>query len=176
MSRPARQLRHLVAIVATAVAITLAGGSFAAASTAGSTTAQDVHEGLLERVIHEVPTYRPDQVHWRLSLSLDHWGQTDWTTHTITISVLVPLPYLYSVVVHEWSHELSVLDYGGNVWPAIHAMNRHFGGGGKTGIQGTEMAADCMAILQGATWTNYTNCTRPSWRRDARRLVDGHRI
>jgi hypothetical protein len=33
-----------------------------------------------------------------------------------------------------------------------------------------------MARLQGATWTYYTTCHKKSWRRDARRLVHGHRI
>jgi hypothetical protein len=130
----------------------------------------------LHRAITEVPTYRSGVVHWRLSLSLSHWGETNWYDGTITISLFVPLADLYSVVVHEWSHELSVLDYGGNVRQAVAAMNEHFGGAGSTGIHGAEVAADCMARLQGATWTYYTSCHRTAWRRAARRLVHGRRI
>jgi hypothetical protein len=52
-------------------------------------------------------------------------------------------------------------------------MNAWFGGSGLTG---PERAADCMAILQGATWTHYTTCTNTHWQAGARLLVSGHRL
>jgi hypothetical protein len=104
------------------------------------------------------------------------WGVTDWYHDTIYISPSVPTGYLPSVVRHEWSHELSVRDYGGDVAAAVRAMNHVFGGPGSTGIRGAEYAADCMAIRLGATWTHYTTCRRPSWRYAAARLLRGQRI
>ena len=104
------------------------------------------------------------------------WGVTDWYHDTIYISPSVPAGYLPSVVRHEWSHELSVRAYGGDVAAAVRAMNRTFGGPGKTGIRGAEYAADCMAIQLGATWTHYTTCPDPSWRHAAARLLRGHRL
>jgi hypothetical protein len=154
----------------------LVSGAIAMSTVAPAAASSRLSHHELHHAVAEVPTYRSGIVHWRLSLSLDHWGETNWYTRTITISLFVPLADLYSVVAHEWSHELSVLDYGGNVSEAVAAMNKHFGGGGSTGIHGAEIAADCMARLQGATWTYYTTCHKKSWRRDARRLVHGHRI
>jgi hypothetical protein len=104
------------------------------------------------------------------------WGVTDWYHDTIYISPSVPTSYLPSVVRHEWSHELSVRAYGGNVAAAVRAMNHVFGGPGRTGIRGAEYAADCMAIQLGATWTHYTTCRLPSWRAAASQLLHGHRI
>ena len=86
------------------------------------------------------------------------------------VSPDVPRNRLYDVAVHEWSHELSVLDYNGDVDAATQAMNSWFGG---TGLTGAERAADCMAILQGATWTHYTTCTDSRWRAGAKLLVSG---
>jgi hypothetical protein len=40
-------------------------------------------------------------------------------------------------------------------------MNRHFGGPGRSGSRGVEFSADCMAILQGATWTHYIALRQP---------------
>jgi hypothetical protein len=33
-----------------------------------------------------------------------------------------------------------------------------------------------MAILQGATWTDYTSCHNSKWRHYAKRLLEGHRL
>jgi hypothetical protein len=104
------------------------------------------------------------------------WGVTDWYHDTIYISPSVPGAYLPSVVRHEWSHELSVRAYGGDVAAAVRAMNHVFGGPGRTGIRGAEYAADCMAIQLGATWTHYTTCPLPTWRHAAAQLLAGHRI
>jgi hypothetical protein len=115
-------------------------------------------------------------VHWKVNRTYDYWGTADWYRSTIYISPTVPAPYLYSVAVHEWSHELAVLDYGGDVNASVAALNHRFGGAGRSGLNGAENAADCMALLQGATWTHYTSCSNPTWRRLAARLVAGHRL
>jgi hypothetical protein len=164
------------AVLAASLLAGVVGTANVAAASSAEQSRSRVGHGLLHHIVGELPSYQPGQVHWRLSLKLGHWGQTDWETHTITISVLVPLGDLYSVVAHEWSHELQAIAYDQQYWPMIRALNRHFGGGGKSGMHGTEIAADCMAILQGATWTSYTKCHKAAWRHDARRLVHGHRI
>ena len=127
----------------------------------------------LNRAIARIPSYRPGTVRWVMSSKFGHWGTTDWYHATAYISPAVPSTYMYDVAVHEWSHELTVLDYHGDVAAATAATNRAFGGGG---LVGEERAADCMAILQGATWTHYTSCTSPRWRHEARRLLEGERL
>ena len=126
--------------------------------------------------IDTLPNYFPGVVHWKLSTSWKHYGTTDWDTNTITISAFTPLSLLYSVVAHEWSHEVQAYDYRGDLWAGVKAMNGHFGGGGASGQRGIEYAADCMAILQGATWTDYTPCHNKKWRGYAKRLLSGHRL
>jgi hypothetical protein len=127
----------------------------------------------LNRAIASIPSYRPGTVRWVISSRDGHWGTADWNSAVIYISPDVPSNYLYDVAVHEWSHELSVLDYDADVNAAVTAMNRYFGGSGLTGA---ERAADCMAIVQGATWTHYTPCTDANWRAGAVRLIHGERI
>jgi hypothetical protein len=124
----------------------------------------------LDRAIARIPTYRAHSARWVVSSRYGHWGTADWYHDTLYIEPSVPSAYLYDVAVHEWSHELSVLDYNGNVAAAVAAMNHHFGG---TGLAGAERAADCMAILQGATWTHYTTCANRTWRADAAVLLKG---
>jgi len=85
----------------------------------------------------------------------------------------VPASKLYDVAVHEWSHILTVRDYGGNVQLATTATTAYYGG---AGLNGAEDAADCMAILQGAGWTGYTSCSSPRWRAGARQLLAGRRL
>ena len=80
---------------------------------------------------------------------------------------------MYDVVIHEYSHLQSVVPYGGDVDVAMSAMNRYFGG---SGLDGSERAADCMARLQGASWTHYTACDDAHWRDGARRLVQGQKL
>ena len=137
-----------------------------------------VNSAALHRAISGIPGYRGHQpARWRISGKYgSNWGTADWYHDTIYISPRVPAPYLPSVVRHEWSHELSVRAYGGDVAAAVRAMNRVFGGPGATGMRGAEYAADCMAIRLGATWTHYTSCRNPAWSRAAARLVRGHRI
>jgi hypothetical protein len=129
--------------------------------------------GALNDAIAQIPTYHAGQARWVISSRFGHWGTADWYHATMYIAPTVPTDMLFNVVVHEWSHELSVLDYDGNVAAATTAMNEAFGG---TGLVGAERAADCMARLQGATWTHYTSCTDPTWRGLAAKLVAGHQL
>jgi hypothetical protein len=127
----------------------------------------------LDVAIARIPTYRPGVVDWTVSRKFSQWGTADWYADIIFINPAVPESALYDVAVHEWSHELSVLDYDGDVSAATKAMNKSFGG---SGLVGAERAADCMALIQGASWTHYTNCENSDWRAAARRLVNGKRL
>lgn len=128
------------------------------------------HWSALNAAIARIPTYRSGASHWVVSSKYDFWGTADWYHDVLYVDPSVPTDKLYDVAVHEWSHELSVLDYSGDVATATRAMNQTFGGSGLTG---PERAADCMAILQGAGWTHYTTCTNQAWRAAAARLVAG---
>jgi len=127
----------------------------------------------LDAAIARIPTYRPGAARWVVSRAYAFWGTADWYHDVLYVSPDVPVAKLYDVAVHEWSHELSVLDYGGDVAAATAAMNKWFGG---TDLTGPERAADCMAILQGAQWTHYTTCTNAQWRLGAARLLAGQRL
>jgi len=127
----------------------------------------------LNNAVARIPTYRAGTVRWVVSRAYAFWGTADWYHGVLYVSPDVPRSKLYDVAVHEWSHELSVLDYAGDVAAATHAMNSWFGG---TGLVGAERAADCMSILQGATWTHYTTCTNAHWRAGARLLVTGQQL
>jgi hypothetical protein len=127
----------------------------------------------LNAAIEAIPTYRSGAARWVVSTKYDFWGTADWYHDVLYVDPSVPTEKLYDVAVHEWSHELSVLDYGGDVAAATRAMNATFGGRGLTGA---ERAADCMAILQGAGWTHYTTCADAGWRAAAARLVAGKRL
>jgi hypothetical protein len=127
----------------------------------------------LAAAVAKIPTYRAGSARWVVSRAYDFWGTADWYHDVLYVSPDVPLHYLYDVAVHEWSHELSVLDYAGDVAAATKAMNAWFGGSGLTGA---ERAADCMAILQGATWTHYTTCQNAKWKLGAQRLVRGDQL
>jgi len=127
----------------------------------------------LDLAIARIPTYRPGAAVWLVSTRYGHWGTADWYHATLYVSPVVPTDRVYDVAVHEWSHELSVLDYGGDVDAAVSAMNSVFSG---SGLVGAERAADCMALLQGATWTHYTSCEDGAWRRAAAKLLAGGRL
>ena len=124
----------------------------------------------LNSAVARIPTYRAGTVRWVVSRAYAFWGTADWYHGVLYVSPDVPRSKLYDVAVHEWSHELSVLDYAGDVDAATAAMNSWFGG---SGLVGPERAADCMSILQGATWTHYTTCTNAHWRAGAKLLVSG---
>jgi hypothetical protein len=127
----------------------------------------------LAAAVARIPTYRAGSARWIVSRAYDFWGTADWYHDVLYVSPDVPSRYLYDVAVHEWSHELSVLDYAGDVAAATKAMNVWFGG---SGLVGPERAADCMAILQGATWTHYTTCANATWRLGATKLVRGDHL
>lgn len=144
-------------------------------------TSQPVHHAApvssyssaLQAAVARIPTYRAGTVRWVVSRAYAFWGTADWYHGVLYVSPDVPRSKLYDVAVHEWSHELSVLDYAGDVAAATKAMNAWFGG---SDLVGPERAADCMSILQGATWTHYTTCTDAHWRAGARLLVTGQRL
>jgi hypothetical protein len=127
----------------------------------------------LNAVIADIPTYRAGATDWVVSSKFDFWATADWYRNVIYVNPSVPVDRLFDVVVHEWSHLLSVQAYDGNVRRAKRAMNRWFGG---HRLVGAERAADCMARVQGATWTYYTACNKHHWRKGARRLVNGRRL
>jgi hypothetical protein len=131
------------------------------------------YSSALNNVVARIPTYRAGTVRWVVSRAYAFWGTADWYHGVLYVSPDVPRNKLYDVAVHEWSHELSVLDYSGDVAAATRAMNAWFGG---SDLVGAERAADCMSILQGATWTHYTTCTNAHWRWGARLLVAGQRL
>ena len=130
-------------------------------------------EELVLRAAARIPGYRLGVTQWRVSARYGHWGASDVWRHVVYISPKVPLSKLYSVVVHEWGHQLTVRAYHGAVSSAFAAMNAYYGG---TGYVGAERAADCIARLLGATWTNYTACRSTRWRAGARRLIAGQRV
>jgi hypothetical protein len=133
------------------------------------------HWSALNAAIARIPSYRHGGARWIVSAAFPGWwGTADWYHDTLYIDPSVPVTMLYDVAVHEWSHELSVLDYGGDVDSAVKAMTAWFGG--TSDLAGSERAADCMAILQGATHTHYTTCHDSHWRAGAARLLAGERL
>lgn len=144
-----------------------------AAAAADKTVAGAAHPAApasLAEAVARIPGSQAETAHWVSRAYAGRWGATDWYANTIYISPRTPPSRLYSVVVHEWSHLLQVRAYDGDVGAAVRAMNRHFGG---TGVTGAERGADCMTLLQGGTWTNYTSCSDPDWRQAAQRLLRG---
>jgi hypothetical protein len=127
----------------------------------------------LSAAIRRIPGFHSGDARWVVTSSYGSWGTADWYRSIVYVSPRVPRDRLYDVVVHEWSHLLSVRRYDGNVDEAVRAMNAYFGG---SGLIGAERAADCMARLLGAQWTNYTPCTSASWRAGAARLVNGESL
>jgi hypothetical protein len=124
---------------------------------------------LMQQAVARIPGYRQGLATWRMG-SGGPWGLTDLYTGVVTISTSVPANRMYDVVAHEWGHVLSMSDYGFDVRTAAGALDAAFGG------NGLELAADCMARVLGAQWTNYTACTSSVWRTAAQVLVAGHRL
>jgi hypothetical protein len=137
-----------------------------------STRTLSAQERLMATVAR-IPGYRTGDAVWSIRPGLGSWGMAVMGGATVYISPDVPADKLYDVVVHEWSHLLSIKAYNGDVTGAIAAMNRYFGG---TDLVGAERAADCMARLLGASWTHYTSCTSTAWRDGARRLISRQRL
>lgn len=126
----------------------------------------------LDNVIAQFPAAFPP-ITWRIKDLGGHWGTTQFEAREIDIAPTVPADKIFDVVVHEWSHIRSTDTYGGNIDTAFAAMRATFTG---LSIDGIELAADCMAVLQGAKWTFYTPCTNPSWRAAAEKLLGGQRL
>lgn len=125
-------------------------------------------EQLMMAAVNRIPGYEKGAVVWALTPGLAHWGIATMGGNVVYIAADVPTDRMYDVVAHEWSHILSTLDYGNNAQTAIAAMDRYFGG---TGMDGAEIAADCMAKELGAVWTHYTPCNNTHWRNGARVLL-----
>jgi uncharacterized protein YjaZ len=121
--------------------------------------------------VERIPGYHGD-VTWVVSSRYGHWGVTDVAHRTIYISPSTPRSVLYSVVAHEYSHIVTVRDYGGDWDMTTIRLDEYFGGDAL----GRERAADCMARILGATWTNYTPCTNDKWRHGAQELLAGRTV
>lgn len=143
----------------------------------GKTPAQNVHGptswALLNQAIARIPNYRPGVATWVVTSRYGHWGATDLGNGNIYISPNVPASRVYAVASHEYAHARTSDNYRWNWQAADVALNRWFGGGN---LAARERAADCMAIAQGATWTNYTSCQNEHWRQGSRILLAGHRL
>ncbi|HEY7718827.1 MAG TPA: hypothetical protein VH915_08710 [Pedococcus sp.] len=127
----------------------------------------------LDAAIARIPGYRSSGITWTVTSRYGHWGTTDLATYDIFISPGTPVSLLDAVVRHEYAHVVTVRAYGGDWQQAKAATNAAFGG---SGITGAERAADCMARLLGATWTNYTSCSSAAWRSLAAALLAGRRV
>jgi hypothetical protein len=121
----------------------------------------------LQAALARLPGYRPDEQRWVFQPQ-DHWGVTDPYRRIVYLSTSIPRRRFFAVVAHEWGHIRSVLAYGGDARLMRRELNAFYGG---TGWDGAEKAADCIARLVGASWTQYTSCTNPTWRAAARRLL-----
>ena len=127
----------------------------------------------LNRAIASIPVFSSGVATWVVTARYGHWGATDLGTGRIYISPRVPASKLYAVAVHEYAHALASHTYRRD-WRAMGAaMDRWYGGGPVTG---RERAADCMAKIDGATWTHYTSCRNAHWRAGARLLLAGRRL
>ncbi len=175
MPRVFRRTRLLpVAVAAVLLAVMVLAAAVAQATTVTRAAGHGPTKWkALNVAIARIPSYHTGDARWVVSSKYDYWGTADWYHDVLYVSPRVPVARLYDVAAHEWSHELSVLDYGGDVKKAKRAMNRYFGG---HGLVGAERAADCMALQQGAVWTHYTTCRNLHWRSGARRLVNGKHL
>lgn len=128
---------------------------------------------LLNQAIARIPNYRSGVATWVVTNRYGHWGATDLANGDIYISPSIPASKVYAVASHEYAHARTLYNYGWNLRAANIALNAWFGGGD---VAARERAADCMAIAQGATWTNYTSCQNAHWRQGARILLAGQRL
>lgn len=128
---------------------------------------------LLNQAIARITGHRPGVATWVVTARYGHWGATDLSNGRISISPYVPASRVYDVASHEYGHARAAYDYGWNQQTADAALGAWFGGGTTAA---RERAADCMAIAQGATWTNYTSCQNEHWRQGAHILLAGQRL
>ena len=79
------------------------------------------------------------------------WGASDG--HTVFIDPNLPDDKRFSVMVHEYSHVLQARVFGSlrNSKAALSAII----GADPQDVTANESTADCMALLQGASWINY---------------------
>jgi hypothetical protein len=105
---------------------------------------------------------------WALE-SKGAWGASDG--HTIYLDPDMPADKRFSVAVHEYSHVLQARAYGS--LRASKAALSAIIGDDPSSVTANESTADCMALLQGATWVNYgcDDRLRPA----AAALLAGHR-
>jgi hypothetical protein len=101
------------------------------------------------------------------------WGVADWYHDTVYIAPRTPASKLRSVLIHEQAHLDHARTYGGDIDALTHDANRVFGG---SGLSGAERAADCIALLHGASWTHYTGCSDLAQQDAARTLAAGRRL
>ena len=127
----------------------------------------------MNAAIARIPGETSAPAKWHVFSKYPSWGTTDLGSGDIYINPSVPASYLYAVAAHEWSHVKSMYDYGFHVDVAENAMMAVFGVQPATAA---EYAADCMARLLGATWTNYTSCSNPAWRAAAATLLAGGQL
>ena len=128
----------------------------------------------LNNAIHRIPHYRDGIVaSWTITPRYGHWGMEFPRSGRVYISPKVPYNRLYYVVAHEYAHARAYKNWGRNQKAADAAMNRWFGGGIH---RAREVAADCMAIVQGAKWTGYSRCKSARWRAGAKTLLAGKRL
>lgn len=154
--------------------VTVSAGSAAASAmppgarsrVVGAAARVDTGWDALDRAIAQIPSYDPNVAHWHVQ-DRGYWGATNLDTGDIYIAPRAPLDKLVSIVLHEYGHALAGYLYGGRL-PAQIAADRYFH---QFGERGLEIEADCMARVQGATWTWYTPCTNSFWRAGARRLL-----
>lgn len=128
----------------------------------------------LDRQIARIPLYKSQLVRWVVVPDLAVYGVTSLRTRTVYVSPRIPRKLLYSVVAHEWGHIVSTHAYGGNLRASQQAFKNWFGGGSMGAA--TERAADCIAVLLGATWTHYTSCRNERWRLGALYLANGMKL
>jgi hypothetical protein len=128
---------------------------------------------LLNQAIARIPGYRPGVATWVVTTRYGRWGATDLRNGSISISPYVPASRVYAVASHEYGHARAAYDYGWNQQAADAALGAWFGGGTAAA---RERSADCMAIAEGATWTNYTPCQNEHWRQGAVILLAGQRL
>ena len=100
------------------------------------------------------------------------WGWTDYDgTGTVTIDPNMPAVEVRDLLLHEWGHIQMFTVYEGD-WQASRAeADAVFGAD-----QGEEYAADCIAVLLGATSTTVTDCADLQHRAAAQLLLDGERL
>jgi hypothetical protein len=125
----------------------------------------------LDDAINHIRTYYPGIATWHV-VDKGAWGATDLGTGDIYIAPRTPVDKLLSVVEHEYMHALTGHMYGG-YYSAQAVADRLFGQSGEMGL---EIEADCMARVDGATWTWYTACTNPAWRATAAALLTGRKL